>query len=92
MVPLLLLAALAQPNVTPLSMRAPSPLLHVRFTAAGGRVTFYQGKSTPYALPAPVTVGMRPGYIYRLRLESGGTVLYPTFEIHGSLPPASQAL
>lgn len=85
MVPLLLLAALAQPNVTPLSMRAPSPLLHVRFTATGGRVTFYQGKSTPYALPAPVTVGMRPGYIYRLRLESGGTVLYPTFEIHGSL-------
>ncbi|MGL4550019.1 MAG: hypothetical protein ACRC33_02430 [Gemmataceae bacterium] len=83
MTPLLLLAALAQP--APLPARAPSPLLHVRFAADGGRVTFYQGKAPPRPLPAPVTVGMRPGYVYRMRLDVGGVALYPTFEIHGAL-------
>jgi uncharacterized repeat protein (TIGR01451 family) len=83
MTPLLLLAAFAQP--APLPPRSPSPLLYVRFAADGGKVTFYQGKAPPRALPAPATVGMRPGYIYRLRLDVGGVALYPTFEIHGAL-------
>ena len=35
--------------------------------------------------PVFQALGMRPGYIYRLRLDVGGVALYPTFEIHGAL-------
>jgi uncharacterized repeat protein (TIGR01451 family) len=60
-------------------------------------VTFYQGRATPRKFDAPVNVGMRPGYYYRARLsgipEHPGLVLYPTFEVHGTLilPPAFSA-
>jgi uncharacterized repeat protein (TIGR01451 family) len=95
MTSLLLLAVFAQPlpypptgplAMAPLPPRAPSPLLYVRFAGPEGtRATFYQGKAPPRKFDAPVSVGMRPGYLYRMRLEQKGVVVYPTFEIHGSL-------
>ena len=80
----------ALPTVTwgraPLPARAPSPLLYVRFAGPPGtRLTFYQGKAPPRPFDAPVAVGMRPGYCYRLRLEQNGVIVYPTLEIYGAL-------
>src|SRR5438874_5256181 len=68
----------------------PAPLLYVRFAApAGLRVTFYPGGPHAKELAAPVTVGMRPGYIYRVKLtgfrEYAGLSLYPTLEVRGTL-------
>ncbi|MFQ3593202.1 MAG: hypothetical protein SNJ82_08440 [Gemmataceae bacterium] len=72
--------------MAPLPSRAPSPLLYVRFAGPKGtHVSFYQGKAAPRKFDAPVSVGMRPGYLYRLRLEQNGVVVYPTLEIHGAL-------
>jgi uncharacterized repeat protein (TIGR01451 family) len=74
--------------------RGPAPLLYVRVSGpAGMRVTFFQGRAVPRSFPAPVVVGMRPGYVYRLRLDNipgrPGVSLYPTLEVRGTLtlPP-----
>jgi uncharacterized repeat protein (TIGR01451 family) len=56
-------------------------------------VTFYQGKAPPRKFAAPVIVGLRPGYPYRVKLtdipEHPGLALYPTLEVYGTLllPP-----
>ena len=68
----------------------PSPLLYVRFAGPEGtRATFYQGRAAPRAFNAPVVVGMRPGYCYRMKLDNlpdlPGVALYPTLEVRGSL-------
>jgi uncharacterized repeat protein (TIGR01451 family) len=62
----------------------------VRFTGpAGMHVTFYQGNPTGHDHAAPVAVGLRPGYIYRVKLsgfaDHPGVTLYPTLELRGSL-------
>jgi uncharacterized repeat protein (TIGR01451 family) len=67
-----------------------APLLHVRFAGPEGlRVTFYQGQAPPRDLPAPVTVGLRPGYLYRMRLTNlpghPGVSLSPTLQVCGTL-------
>jgi uncharacterized repeat protein (TIGR01451 family) len=74
--------------------RGPSPLLYVRFTGVpGGRVTVYRGdQGGPRELDLPVTLGFRPGYVYRVkidRLPGQQLPLYPTLEVRGSLclPP-----
>jgi uncharacterized repeat protein (TIGR01451 family) len=76
------------------SGRGPSPLLFVRFSGPPGlRTTFYQGQARGRAFDAPVVVGLRPGYLYRIQLShlarSPGTSIYPTLEVRGSLhlPP-----
>ena len=54
---------------------------------------FYQGRAPARSFPAPVVVGMRPGYIYRVELSEipgrPGLTLFPTLELRGALhlPP-----
>ncbi len=84
----LLGAAAAQPP--PLPARGASPLLFVRFTGpAGMRTTFYQGTPEGRAYNAPVVVGVRPGYLYRIKCsgfaDRPDLAIYPTLEVRGSL-------
>jgi uncharacterized repeat protein (TIGR01451 family) len=84
-------AALAQyPAPVALPVSGPSPLLFVRFTGpAGMQATFFQGRAKPRSFAAPVVVGLRPGYSYRLQLSNlpnrPGVTLFPTVEVRGSL-------
>jgi uncharacterized repeat protein (TIGR01451 family) len=71
-----------------------SPLLYVRFTGApAGRVTVYRcDQGGPREYEFPVTLGFRPGYVYRVKIDGlpGQTQpLYPTLEVRGSLSPAA---
>src|SRR5262249_48897287 len=68
----------------------PAPLLYVRFAAPTGlRATFYPGGPQGREFRAPVTVGMRPGYIYRVKItgfaDFPNLTLYPTVEVRGTL-------
>ncbi len=68
-----------------------APLLYVRFPGPDGmRVTFYRGGGRPETLVAPFTVGLRPGYVYRLQVANlpadPSLVLAPTLEVRGSVP------
>lgn len=79
-------------------LRGPSSLLYVRFHGAPGtRVTFYRDPSGPRSFEVPATVGLRPGYIYRVQIDSipgrPGVVLTPSIEVRGSLylPPGQNA-
>jgi uncharacterized repeat protein (TIGR01451 family) len=51
--------------------------------------TFYQGRPVGHDYAAPVAVGVRPGYLYRVKLsgfaDHPGLSLYPTLEVRGSL-------
>jgi uncharacterized repeat protein (TIGR01451 family) len=92
----LLLAAVAASAVAqvgappPLPGRGPAPLLFVRFAGpAGMRATFYQGRPVGRTFDAPAVVGLRPGYVYRVRLSDlpglPGVSLYPSVEVRGCL-------
>ncbi len=75
---------------TPLPNRGATPLLHVRFNGpAGMKASFFQGRAPARTFPAPVAVGLRPGYCYRVRLDGfadrPGLSLYPMLEVRGSL-------
>ncbi len=68
----------------------PAPLLFVRFNGPlGMHATFFQGRPAGYDYAAPVAVGLRPGYLYRIRLSGftdyPGVSLYPSLEVRGSL-------
>jgi len=70
--------------------RGPSPLLFVRFSGApAGRVTVYRGdQGGPREFEYPVTLGFRPGYTYRLKIDGlpgQRQSLFPTLEVRGSL-------
>ncbi|HLN29200.1 MAG TPA: DUF11 domain-containing protein [Gemmataceae bacterium] len=75
-----------------------APLLYARFDGAPGtQATFYQGEAAGKEFPAPVTVGLRPGYVYRAELrlpDHPGVILYPTLEVRGSLvlPPNMRSM
>src|SRR5262245_6313333 len=78
----------------PLPATGSAPILHVRFLGPQGmHVTFYQGQAPARDLAAPAAVGLRPGYVYRVRLHGmsdfPGIALYPSLEVRGSLklPP-----
>src|SRR5262249_2556272 len=78
----------------PLPAHGPAPLLYVRLTGTPGmQVTFYPGGPTGKTLAMPATVGLRPGYIYQLRISGlagqAPKIIYPTLEVPGSLlvPP-----
>lgn len=78
------------PHLAPLPIEGPAPLLFVRFAAPPGmNVTFYPGRAAGQDLPVPVTAGLRPGYIYRVKLSSipdrPELFLYPTLEVRGTL-------
>jgi uncharacterized repeat protein (TIGR01451 family) len=86
------------PPVLPPGPKVPGPLLFVRFSGPTGfRTIFYQGIPGGLGFETPVTVGLRPGYIYRVRLtdlpQYPGLSLYPTLEVRGSLalPPTENA-
>jgi len=55
---------------------------------AGMRVTLYRGGAIQ-SLAAPCTVGLRPGYIYRVAVSGmpgyPGQTFYPTLEVRGTL-------
>jgi uncharacterized repeat protein (TIGR01451 family) len=76
----------------------PAPLLYLRLQGpAGSRFTVYYGMPEGASLPAPVSLAVRPGYVYRFKLtdipKHPGVALYPTVEVHGTLhlPPGGQA-
>jgi uncharacterized repeat protein (TIGR01451 family) len=71
-------------------LRGPSPLLFVRFSGApGARITVYRGdQGGPRELEFPVTLGFRPGYVYRVKIDhlpGQQQPLYPSLEVRGSL-------
>ncbi|GIW79121.1 MAG: hypothetical protein KatS3mg105_0928 [Gemmatales bacterium] len=75
---------------SPVPLRGPAPLLYVRFvTPPRVHVTFFPGGRSRREFPAPVQVGLRPGYIYRIMLaglpERPELLLYPTIEVRGTL-------
>ena len=81
------LAPLASGQVVP---RPQSPLLFVRFHGAPGtRITFWRDPAGPRSFEVPATVGLRPGYVYRPRIDNipgrPGVALYPTLEVRGTL-------
>src|SRR5690242_5961090 len=90
--PVLVLAHLAGSALAqmPPPGQGPAPLLFVRFSGPiGMHATFYQGRPTGYEHAAPVAAGLRPGYIYRVKLSGftdyPGVSLYPSLELRGSL-------
>src|SRR6267154_2563134 len=87
---LLLIAGLASAARPPVMLPASAPLLYVRLTGPEGlSVTFYQGLAPARRFEVPVTVGLRPGYIYRLKVTGfpfrPGLELHPTLEVRGTL-------
>jgi uncharacterized repeat protein (TIGR01451 family) len=93
---ILLPLLLAQPPLPPPPppKQGPAPLLHVRFDGPPGvQITFYQGRAPARRIEVPVTVGLRPGYIYRLKVtgfpSNPWVELHPTIEVRGTLrlPP-----
>ncbi len=69
-------------------------LLFVRLSGPKGLTAgFYEGDAVSRTLPVPNQVGLRPGYIYRLRLDNlpgrPGVSLYPSIEVRNALrlPP-----
>jgi uncharacterized repeat protein (TIGR01451 family) len=97
---LLLLAARSvdAQMVPSLPGRGPSPLLYVQFSGGPGlRAAFYQGNPRGRSFDAPVVVGMRPGYLYRMQIGHlpghPGVSIYPTLQVCGSLnlPPKLNA-
>jgi uncharacterized repeat protein (TIGR01451 family) len=87
--------ASAQPATAPLPAVLSAPFLYVRFNGPKAmHVAFYQGKAAVRSFEAPVTVGLRPGYIYRVKL-TGFTrdpklALYPTLEVRNTLSLTSR--
>ncbi len=98
---LLLLAPVCGPALAqgpPLPQRGPTPLLYVRLNGPQGmRATFFQGNPQGTTHDAPVAVGLRPGYSYRVRLgnlpQHADAALYPTLQVCGTLtlPPRTTA-
>jgi uncharacterized repeat protein (TIGR01451 family) len=83
-----------QPVPPQLPETGPAPLLYVRFVGPPGmHVTLYQGAAPPRDYASPVVVGLRPGYLHRVRLSGipgrPGLMLAPTLEVRGTLhlPP-----
>ena len=75
------------------------PPLYVRFSGPPGlRVTFYRGAATGQAFKVPFTVGLRPGYAYRVQVsdipDRPGVRLFPTLEVRGSvlMPHGARAI
>jgi len=86
------------PHLPPHALHGPSPLFYIRIIGpAGLHATVYQGTPEGNEFPTPVTVGLRPGYIYRIKLTGlpghPTEALYPTLEVRGSLimPPGLKA-
>jgi uncharacterized repeat protein (TIGR01451 family) len=82
----------------PQPQHGPTALLYLRFTGPQGmQATFYQGNALGRTHDAPVAVGLRPGYSYRVKLgnlpKHGDAALFPTVQVCGTLtlPPRTTA-
>jgi uncharacterized repeat protein (TIGR01451 family) len=78
------------PPSAPPAASATAPLLYVRVVGpTGAHVTFYPGTPEAQSYDTPTTVGLRPGYCYRVQIKDipdhPGLVLTPTLEVRGSL-------
>lgn len=67
-----------------------SPVLWLNFIAPEGvKTTIYPGNNRQISLPEKQMVGMRPGYVYRVKMNhipgNPEAELYPTLEVRGSL-------
>ena len=67
-----------------------SPVLWLNFIAPEGiKTTIYPGNNRQFTLPEKQMVGMRPGYVYRFKMNhipgNPEAELYPTLEVRGSL-------
>ncbi len=67
-----------------------SPVLWLHFIAPEGiKTTIYPGNNRQVTLSEKQMVGMRPGYVYRVKMnhipENLEAELYPTLEVRGSL-------
>ncbi len=87
---LLLLGSWQLLPAAPLNGPVPAPLLCVRLVGPPTlKAVFYPGNKQARPFQAPLTAGLRPGYIYRLQLSGfpghPGLVLYPSLEVRGSL-------
>src|SRR5439155_27043111 len=78
----------------PLPPLGPTPLLYVLFNGPPAmKIAFYQAAAPVREFSTPVTVGLRPGYISRVRISGlpgrPGLTLFPTLEVRGTLraPP-----
>jgi uncharacterized repeat protein (TIGR01451 family) len=88
-------AVSAPPATAPLPAALSAPFLYVRFNGPKGmQVSFYQGNAAARSFDTPVTVGLRPGYVYRVKLTGFARdpklALYPTLEVRNSLSLASR--
>jgi uncharacterized repeat protein (TIGR01451 family) len=77
-------------HLPPPPLIGPAPLLYIRLLGPEGlRVTFYQGTVSPRTVAVPATVGLRPGYVYRMKVSGfpglPGATLFPSLEVRGSL-------
>jgi uncharacterized repeat protein (TIGR01451 family) len=80
----------ALPPVPPMAAHGPAPLFYVRLSGPSGlKITFYQGSGDGKEYATPVTVGFRPGYVYRIKITGlpghPKEALYPTLEVRGRL-------
>jgi uncharacterized repeat protein (TIGR01451 family) len=87
--------AVAQPVTAPLPAVLSAPFLYVRFNGPKGtQVSFFQGKAAARSFETPVTVGLRPGYVYRVKLTGFARdpklALYPTLEVRNTLSLTSR--
>ncbi|MCS6851731.1 MAG: DUF11 domain-containing protein [Gemmataceae bacterium] len=92
---LALAPALRGQALLPLPSCGPSPLLYVRLEAPPGTVvTFFPDPTSSRRFSAPVAVGLRPGYIYRVKLsnlpDTPGVSLAPTLEVLSTLKLSPQ--
>jgi uncharacterized repeat protein (TIGR01451 family) len=99
---ILTVLALPLPAQTPprLPAHGPAPLLHVQISGPPGlRVTFYPGSRAGQEYAAFASAGLRPGYVYRVKLTGyprapgQAAALYPSLEVLGTLqlPPGLRA-
>lgn len=75
----------------------PAPVLFVKILGPEGlAITFHPGSSKPQRFDAPVVVGFRPGYVYRLELSlpnQPNLKVFPSVEVRGALQaPIEQAM
>jgi uncharacterized repeat protein (TIGR01451 family) len=78
------------PAPVPLPGHGLAPLLYVRVSGPPGtHAAFFQGRAPARGFNAPVTVGLRPGYIYRIELTGfagrPGVSLAPTLQVCNTL-------
>jgi len=90
LIPLLVTAMAAGGPAGPMP---PAPVLYVRFIGPEGTVTaLHPASPIERSYKGPVTVAIRPGYVYRVGMvlpDHPERPLYPSLELRGSLnaPP-----